>query len=77
MHKAYDRVEWIFLENMMRKLVFSEGWITMMMACVRSVKYQVRFNSEETEAFSPTIKGSPSGGSPLSIFVPYLCERII
>jgi hypothetical protein len=48
MHKAYDRVEWIFMENMMRRLGFSEGWITMMMACVRSVKYQVRFNSEET-----------------------------
>jgi hypothetical protein len=36
-HKAYDRVEWIFLENMMRKLGFDERWISLMMACVSSV----------------------------------------
>ena len=34
MYKAYDRVEWIFLENMMRKLSFQERWISLMMACV-------------------------------------------
>jgi hypothetical protein len=54
MHKAYDRVEWIFLENMMRKLGFAERWIELMMACVRSVRYQVRFNSEEINMFVPT-----------------------
>jgi hypothetical protein len=27
MHKAYNRVEWIFLENMMRKLGFAERWV--------------------------------------------------
>jgi hypothetical protein len=54
MHKAYDRVEWIFLENMMRKMGFAERWIGLMMACVRSVRYQVRFNSEETDMFVPT-----------------------
>ena len=53
MHKAYDRVEWIFLENIMRKLGFHERWILLMMACVRSVRYQVRVNSEETEMFTP------------------------
>jgi hypothetical protein len=41
MHKAYDRVEWIFLENMMRRLGFTERWISLMMACVHSIRYQV------------------------------------
>jgi hypothetical protein len=54
MHKAYDLVEWIFLENMMRRMGFGERWISLMMACVRSVRYQVRFNSEDTERFIPT-----------------------
>jgi hypothetical protein len=69
MHKAYDRVEWIFLENMMRKLGFAEGWISLMMACVRSVRYQVRFNSEETEVFNPS-RGLRQG-DPLS--PSYIC----
>jgi hypothetical protein len=38
MHKAYDRVEWIFLENMMRRMGFAERWISLMMACVSSVR---------------------------------------
>jgi hypothetical protein len=54
MHKAYDRVEWVFLENMMRRLGFAEIWISIMMACVSSVRYQIRFNSDDTDMFIPT-----------------------
>jgi hypothetical protein len=54
MHKAYDRVEWIFLENMTRKLGFAERWISLMMACVNNVRYQLRFNLEEIDMFVPT-----------------------
>ena len=41
MHKAYDRVEWIFLKNMMLKLGFHVHFVELMMACVSSVKYTV------------------------------------
>jgi hypothetical protein len=54
MHKAYDRVVNIFLENMICKLGFAGRWIELMMTCVRSARYQVRFNSKDTDMFVPT-----------------------
>jgi hypothetical protein len=54
MHKAYDRVEWIFLEKIMIKLGFDQIWTKLIMACVRSVKYKVRLNSVETDTIIPT-----------------------
>jgi hypothetical protein len=34
MHKAYDRVEWTLLRDMMIKMGFSEDWVNLMMECV-------------------------------------------
>ena len=41
MHKAYDRVQWVFLERIMLKLGFDQRWVKLIMACVKSVKYRV------------------------------------
>jgi hypothetical protein len=55
MHKAYDRVEWVFLERIMAKLGFDQRWIKLVMACVTFVRYSVRFNNFETDIFTPFI----------------------
>ncbi|CAM8919820.1 unnamed protein product [Rhodiola kirilowii] len=44
MSKAYDRVEWDFLEAMLLKLGFPEVWVKCVMTCICSVRYAVIVN---------------------------------
>ena len=44
--KAYDRIEWVYLEKVMRKLGFQERWISLSMMCVKSVSFSVLINGE-------------------------------
>jgi hypothetical protein len=67
MHKAYDRVEWGFLEKIMLKMGFDQRWVDLILACVKIVKYKVRVNTMETNTVIPT-RGLRQG-DPLS---PYL-----
>lgn len=62
--KAYDRVDWDFLERMMIKLGFAKEWVDMVMLCVRSVNYSVLVNDEVVGPIVP--KRGLYQGCPLS-----------
>ncbi|KAL9661671.1 hypothetical protein QQ045_026497 [Rhodiola kirilowii] len=54
MSKAYDRVEWYFLEKLLLKMGFAEKWVGRVMSCVTSATYQIRVNEEISEVILPS-----------------------
>jgi hypothetical protein len=67
MSKAYDRVEWSFLTDMMRRLGFCQRWIQLILTCVSTVKYRIKVNGALSETF--ILERGLRQGDPLS---PYL-----
>ena len=71
MSKAYDRVEWIFLEKVMKYLRFADNLIKIIMSCMSSVSYVVLLNGQPVGNIKPT-KGLRQG-DPLSPYIFLLC----
>ena len=54
MSKAYDRVEWLFLKNILLRLGFQQSWVDLIMECVTTVSYSILVNGEPKGMIYPT-----------------------
>lgn len=71
MMKAYDRVDWSYLQGIMLQLGFQEEWVSLVMRCVNLVSFQVKVNGELLPMFKPT-RGIRQG-DPISPYLFLLC----
>lgn len=73
MSKAYDRVEWAFLRQILHRFGVHPVWINKITKCVESVSYTLKINGQYSEVFFPG-RGLRQG-DPLSSYLFLICQE--
>lgn len=75
MKKAYDRIEWDFLEACILKMGFNTKWVSWIMQCMTTVSFGVKFNEEPLPYFQP--KRGIRQDDPLSPYLFIIVANVI
>ena len=72
-NKAYDRVEWQFLQSIMEKMGFLASWIERLMSCVTTPSFSILVNGKSYSMIHPS-RGIHQG-DPISPYLFLLCAE--
>nr|XP_025677258.2 uncharacterized protein LOC112777171 isoform X2 [Arachis hypogaea] len=75
LEKAYDRIDWRFLEHTLGKFGFPSATIRLIMTCVRASSLNLLWNGNRLDSFAP--RRGLRQGDPMSSYLFVLCmERL-